>query len=307
MTGATGFIGRHVAARLAASGMHVGAIGRAPRHTAAAQTPGVEWLYADLLAEDESRRLVAAFRPDILVHAAWYTRHGLFWTAKENTDWRAASIALAEAFRDAGGRRFIGIGSCAEYDWTSPGSVAWPETRPLLPATPYGSAKCEAAARIAALCAEAGMEFGWARLFHLFGADEPPDRLVSSLAIALLAGKEATVGSGRHRRDFCDSAFAGRAIAALAVSRACGPVNIGSGQSVTIAKVARLMGDLCGRSDLVRLGSRPDRPDDPLYLVPDVRRLRTVVGFREQHDLRARLAAAINDQRRCAANMASMA
>jgi len=295
VTGATGFIGRHVASALAAEGARVAGVARTPPRGGDER---LEWFGADLLAPGAAGAVVAAFRPDVLVHAAWYTRHGLFWAAAENEDWVRATVALAEVFRDAGGRRFVGIGSCAEYDWTLPGAAPWPETRALAPATAYGRAKCAAADRVSKVCAGTGVAFAWARLFHLFGRDEHPDRLVPSVALALLRGERAAIGSGRHVRDFCDSAYAGQAIAAVALATAEGAVNIGSGEPLSIGELTRLIGELCGRPDFVCLGARPDRPDDPPSMAPDLRRLREEVAFREPHDLSSRLAAAVDRLRR---------
>jgi nucleoside-diphosphate-sugar epimerase len=290
VTGASGFVGRHILAPLAAAGFEV--------HATARRVPpwaesNVQWHACDLLEPGAGASLIGRIKPALLVHAAWYARHGLFWTAPENGDWVRATVALAEAFRDCGGRRFVGIGSCAEYDWHSPGSRPWHETHPLGPATSYGRAKCAAAIKTKELTLQRGVEHAWARLFHLFGVEEQPGRLVPSVILALLAGEEACVGSGRAVRDFCDTAFAGRALAALAASPVTGPVNIGSGTSLRIADIVQTIAELCARPDLLRLGALPDRPEDPAYMVADVGRLRGEVGFLEQPDLRAQLAAAV--------------
>jgi len=234
VTGATGFIGRHIAAALAATGCTVlGVASRVPD----ANGQGIEWHAADLLAPGQA-------------------------------------------------------------SWTLPGDTPWPESRPIAPATPYGQAKCRAADEVRAFCALHGLSFAWARLFLLFGHDEQPGRLVPSVASALLQGREAKTGSGRHVRDFCEAAWAGRAIAELARSDVKGPVNIGSGQPVRIGALTALIAELCNRPDMLRQGALPDRPEDPPYMVADVRRLRGEVGFAEPFDLDAALAAVIDGLRR---------
>ena len=277
VTGATGFIGRHIPALLYARGYqtHITARSDLPR------TPGITAHVVDLLHQDDARRLIQDIRPDIIIHTAWYVAHGRFWTAPENTDWLEASTALAAYAAEAGARRFIGLGSCAEYaieagDDTFP----WPESRRIAPATPYGEAKAALARRLGEMTeARARFGFAWARLFHLFGPGENPARLVPSIMIALREGREAPCASGRPVRDFISTQNAAAAITALATSDVTGAVNIASGAPVSIAAMARLVAQIAGRPDLLRLGALADRPNEPAYMVAHTGRLRREVGF----------------------------
>lgn len=277
LTGATGFVGRALPGALRARGFDVHALA----HHAPGADPAATWHRLDLFDEGATRALLRDLRPAVLVHAAWYVTHGRFWTAPENAAWVEASDALAAAFLEAGGRRMVGIGTCAEYDWGGPGAQApWPETRALAPATPYGQAKAALAARLAARFEAAGRaSLAWARLFHLFGPGEHPDRLVPAVARALAEGREAACASGRPVRDLASTRFVGQALAALAASGVAGPVNIGSGEGRAIAEVVRFLGRAAGRPDLVRLGALPDRPGEVPRMVADISRLRREVGF----------------------------
>ncbi|MGI9128115.1 MAG: NAD-dependent epimerase/dehydratase family protein [Roseomonas sp.] len=289
LTGATGFIGRHIPALLAARGydVHVTARGAAP------ESAGITAHTIDLLRQEEAQRLIKDIRPAIIIHTAWYVAHGRFWTAPENTDWLEASTALAAYAAEAGTRRFIGLGTCAEYA-TDAGDNAypWPETRPIAPATPYGKAKAAFARRLAEMAeGRAHFSHAWARLFHLFGPGENPARLVPSIILALSEGREAQCTSGRPVRDFISAQSAAAAIAALAASDVTGPVNISSGAPISIANMARLIAEIAGRPYLLRLGALADRPNEPPYMVAHTRRLRREVGFTLPLSLAAELRA----------------
>ena len=184
----------------------------------------------------------------------------------------------------------IGLGSCAEYDWTGEGTTPWPETRRIAPATPYGAAKAALAARWVALGERRGVAVAWARLFHLFGPGEHPDRLVPAVLDALLAGRPALTGSGRLVRDFASTGFLGRALAALAASDVVGPINVASGQPVSTRAVVEAIGRITDRADLLRLGALPDRAEPP-FIVADTTRLACEVGFNERADMEADLTA----------------
>ena len=289
LTGATGFIGRHIPALLAARGydVHVTARGAAP------ESAGITAHALDLLRQEEAQRLIKDIQPAIIIHTAWYVAHGRFWTAPENTDWLEASTALAAYAAEAGTRRFVGIGTCAEYA-TDAGDNAypWSEARHIAPATPYGEAKAAFARRLAEMAeGRAHFSHAWARLFHLFGPGENPARLVPSIILALSEGREAQCASGRPVRDFISAQNAAAAIAALAASDVTGPVNIGSGAPISIANMARLIAEIAGRPYLLRLGALADRPNEPPYMVAHTGRLRREVGFTLTVSLAAELRA----------------
>jgi nucleoside-diphosphate-sugar epimerase len=287
VTGATGFIGRHIPALLQARGFetHITARG------AATATTGITAHQVDLLRQYEAQCLIKDIRPDIIIHTAWYVAHGRFWTAPENADWLEASTALAAYAAEAGARRFLGLGTCAEYA-TEAGDDAypWQETRHIAPATPYGEAKAALARRLAEMAeGRARFAIAWARLFHLFGPGENSARLVPSIMIALREGREAQCSSGRPVRDFISTQNAAAAITALATSDVTGPVNIASGAPISIAAMARLIADIARRPDLLRLGALPDRPHEPPYMVAHTGRLRREVGFTAPVSLAAEL------------------
>ena len=290
VTGAAGFIGRHALGPLVTRGFEVHAVSRSPRP----RQDGVTWHRADLLDGASPAQLIEAVRPSHLLHLAWTTEPSAYWRSPANLDWLAASLALVRAFSDAGGERVVGAGTCAEYDWRRLGAAPCPERNtPCAPHTLYGQAKHAMHRVLAAYAAETGLSHAWGRIFLLYGPDEPPARLVPATVRALLAGEPARCTHGRQVRDLMDARDAGAAFATLLDSAAEGPVNVASGEGVSVAEVATRLGNLLGRPDLVELGALEARPDDPPYLVADVTRLTTEVGFRPAHDLDAGLADAV--------------
>lgn len=287
LTGAAGFVGRQLAPALAAAGFEVHAIVHAAPEAPAGAASAHR---ADLLSPGAAAALVREIRPALLVHAAWFVAHGRFWTAPENADWLDASTDLAGAFAAAGGRRILGIGSCAEYAPTDAADGApWPETRALAPETPYGQAKVALAARLTSLAVRTGVSVAWARLFHLFGPGEHPDRLVPAVMRALREGRGAAVASGTPVRDVAGTGFIGRALAALAASRVEGPVNVASGEATSIRALVERIAAIAGRPDLPRFGALPDRPGKVPFMVADTGRLRREAGFAEPPALEADL------------------
>lgn len=274
VTGASGLIGREVVRSLLAAGRDVHAVARRPP---AAPDRGVAWHSADLLDLDDRRRLARLIQPSAVIHCAWCTAHGAYWTAPENGAWVEATLHLADTLVDAGAGRFVGVGTCAEYDWLDGGEYAWPETRPCRPASPYGRAKYAAYQGLTRSLRARGVSFAWARIFHTFGPGEPEGKLVASLCRALAENRIATCLTGGLSRDYLDVADVGRAIAAILASELTGAVNVGRGEAVSLGAIADMLGRLAGRPDLVRVGAGGQ---EPISMTADVTRLAGATGFR---------------------------
>lgn len=276
VTGATGFIGRHALAPLVQRGFDVHAV--TSREAPAPARGAVTWHRADLLDSGTHATLLAAVAPSHLLHLAWYAEHGRFWTSVENLRWASATIALVHAFAEAGGRRAVLAGSCAEYRWGEAGPCI-EDVTPLEPATLYGTAKNVTRSLLQTAAAELGIEFAWGRIFFLYGPGEAPGRLVAAVARALVAGERAATGDGTQIRDFLHVADVAGAFAALLDSDVGAAVNVGSGEGRPLRDVIAAIGAAAARPDLLDVGALPARPGDPAELVADVTRLRDEVGF----------------------------
>lgn len=275
VTGGSGFVGRQVVAAL---------------HRLGADVADVAGPRPDLLTPDGRAHLLERATADTLVHAAWVTNPGTYWTSEANLDWIAATLALAKAFRAAGGRRFVLVGSCAEYDWARPTRSAWRESRACRPRTAYGAAKLLAWTALVAYAKRSGLSVANARVFVPVGRHEATCRLLPSLIRAVRTGTEIATGPADLTRDFFDVRDAGEAIARLALSDVRGPVNVGARRPVSLGHLVHLVP---GADKVARLGGRPARSGEPLWMVPDSRRLRRAIGFAPRFSLDATIADAI--------------
>jgi nucleoside-diphosphate-sugar epimerase len=284
VTGASGFVGRATVAALRDRGYEVHGVAREP----AAAVEVDQWHTADLLDPATVAPLVREASPSHLLHLAWTTGHGAFWSDPANRDWIAATRRLAEAFSAAGGVRMVMSGSCAQYDWTGDVTPFSETTTPRHPATVYGQAKNEAMD----LVEEAGSSHATALLFFPYGPFEATERLVPSVTRRLLAEENAPLTAGTQVRDFIHVADCGAALAALVDSEVTGPVNVGSGQGTTVLEVATTIGRIIGRENLLRVGAI--RSDDGWSVVAAIDRLRDEVGFVPRYELEAGLRDAVD-------------
>ncbi|WP_027992007.1 NAD-dependent epimerase/dehydratase family protein [Sinorhizobium meliloti] len=281
LTGASGFLGRYLPPYLVDSGIAVHTIGRTPWP---GRSNAVSFHKMDLLAPDVGTfARVSAIGADTLIHTAWCTEPGTYWTSMDNLRWIAASLHLVDAFLRGGGKRVVIVGTCAEYDWRYHTLVE--RETPLLPSTIYGQAKASLHSTLAAYSEKHGISFAWAHIFFPYGPHEKRRRLLSDLIFNLLHGVEMAVSEGRQIRDFLYVEDAAESIVKLAGSDVQGPVNIASGDARPLRDIIEMAAKETGRPELVRYGGRPPISNDPPSLAASVDRLRDEVGFRPRFGL----------------------
>jgi len=279
VTGGGGWIGQHAVDSLVGSGHEVHVVSR---RQCSSRPQATSW-QEDLLASDSANRLVGEIKPDAILHMAWETTHGKFWSAQSNMDWLRASLRLVEAAAAHNVRRFVGAGTCAEYA-ANLDAPADEFSSALVPETLYGTAKDAFRRAAAGYFGQTDGTFAWGRVFMVYGEGEHPDRLVSSISRNICQGLQAPVGPGKSIVDFLHVKDVGGAFAAITSSDVDGPINIGSGQPASIAAVAGKIGELSGHPDLVKIGALPERSNEPGFRVAKIERLRDQVGFHPSID-----------------------
>jgi UDP-glucuronate decarboxylase len=277
ITGANGFIGRHVTELAATRGLEVHALTREPKDPVA----GVTYHTADLVeATADACALVREIGATHLLHLAWYAVPRLFWDSLENYRWPGATMALASAFADGGGERVVAAGTCAEYDWTF--GLCIEDATPLSPRKPYSVAKDATRRLLESWSRAKGISFAWGRLFFAYGPGEHRDRVLAMTIRSLLRGEQPKLSDGKHARDFLDVRDAAAAFLALLESDVEGGVNIASGEPMTLATLLTRASEELGQPLVL---GQLDPPKEPPLVVADVKRLREEVGFTPRYDL----------------------
>lgn len=257
LTGATGFIGSHVARELVRRGHEVHCTVRP-----SSDRRRIRDIERDLRVHVAPMDAVPV-EPDVAIHLAWYAVPGKYLEAPENLECLEASCRLLSRLRC----RAVFAGTCFELD-TRLGRLS--EESPARPATLYARTKDELRREV-----ERRPDSVWVRFFYQYGPWEDERRLVPSVIRSLLRGEPARVSPGEQRRDFLHVEDVGRAVADVAESGLTGPVNIGSGQAPAVREIVTTLGRLTGRPELVELGAVPYYPGEPMLIVADNAKLRS--------------------------------
>lgn len=258
LTGATGFVGRQVLKRLLQIGYDVRIVVRKPVH----DIFGVEQVIVDdLFSAPLSELKSVCSNVDILIHSAWYAVPGKYLTSNTNITCLSGTLTLAQAAIEVGVARFVGIGTCFEYE-LSDGPLR--SSSPIAPTSVYGACKASAFMTLSHMMLNEARSFAWCRLFYLYGEGEDERRLVPYIRKQLASGKPVELTNGQKIRDYMDVCEAGSQIADIALSDFQGAINICSGNPITIGDLAYGIADEYQRRDLIRLGAKADAPDDPM-------------------------------------------
>jgi nucleoside-diphosphate-sugar epimerase len=293
LTGATGFIGSHVARLLVnQEGCEVHALVREHSNPWRIQDilPSLHLWRSDL-GTSTMREYLLEIQPDLCIHLAWYTEPGKYLQALENLDSLASSLELVTQLAAVGCRRFVGIGTCAEYDF-SLGYLS--ESSPIKPFGFYAATKAAFSTILPEFSQITGMEIAWLRLFYLYGPGEDERRLVAGIITSLLRDEVIKTTKGEQIKDFLHVEDSARAIWAVARSNLQGVINIGSGQPVTVKEIAYQLGNLLGKSSLIDLGALPYRPQEPMFVCANNHLLKENTDWIQQYELLSGLESTID-------------
>lgn len=275
VTGAGGFVGRHLVRRLAADGARVAGSVWGDR----LDLPGVEVHELDVRDRQAVERLLLRERPEVVVHLAGLSHVGQSWD-RPGCYFQANVVGTENVVRAAGDARVVLASSADVYGAVPEAEQPIGEDRPLEPATPYGLTKA-AAERLAV--ALAGSRTVVVRSFNLIGPGQAPTFALPSFAAQLAAIRRGEaepvlrVGNLSARRDFVHVEAAARAYALLTRKGEAGGVyNLASGRGVVIREALDALLRVSGVEARIETDPERFRPVDLPVLAGDPSRLRAL-------------------------------
>jgi len=229
VTGAGGFLGRHVVARLHALGLPVVTLGRRAQPGAA---PGTSFAIPDLADAAAIQGVMAQVRPDFVLHLAGTA------TAEPLEDAYRVNAMFAARLLQAARRldtppAILLAGSAAEYGPVAEDALPVTEATPCRPTSTYGITKLAQSLHGLAAAGD-GLRVVVARLFNLVGGGMPAHLALGAFArqIAEMPASGGTLRTGPldRERDFVEVApTADVLVALMRDTQAVGVVNICSG------------------------------------------------------------------------------
>jgi dTDP-glucose 4,6-dehydratase len=202
----------------------------------------------------------------------------------------AGTLALLEAARAAGVRRFLQISTDEVYGSLGP-TGAFVESTPLAPRSPYSASKAAADCFVAAFHHTHGMDTVITRCSNNYGPYQFPEKLIPLMIMNAFEGKPLPVyGDGMQVRDWIHVEDHCEAIDAVLTGGQAGEVyNVGAENERPNLEVVRDVLRLCGRDEsLIR--HVPDRPGHDRRYAMNARKVREALGWLPRHSFEAGLA-----------------
>ena len=229
VTGANGFIGRHVLAQLATRDVDVVAIESMQREHAVQAR--VQWVTLDLQAPPADG-LALLGRPDALIHLAWGGLPNFRSPHHVERELPAQNRLLSALVRE-GLPALVVVGTCLEYGFQSGAIKASAQT---LPDNPYAVAKDSLRRQLQSLQETHPFELTWARLFYLYGEGQAATSLLPQLRAAVSQGLPAfNMSGGEQVRDYLPVEVVAQRLADLAMQpRGAGVINLCSGKPISV-------------------------------------------------------------------------
>ena len=270
VTGASGFVGRHVIASLMQRGI-------APVVTLRPSAPVAPWLnQLELVRLDIAQPPPDAYdalgRPEVLLHLAW---DGLPNYRSSHHIERELPFhrSFLRCMVDAGLGTLLVTGTCLEYGMQS-GALA--ESLQPHPENPYALAKNSLRCGLEQLSSTRPFHLTWARLFYLFGEGQNANSLLPQLIRAVAEGaSNFDMSGGEQLRDYLPVTEAAAYLVALGLAqRSHGVINVCSGQPVQVRTLVEGWIAHNGWSIKPNLGKHPYPDYEPMAFWGDPTKLR---------------------------------
>ncbi|REK09979.1 MAG: NAD-dependent epimerase/dehydratase family protein [Planctomycetota bacterium] len=284
VTGAGGFLGRHVVRRLAEQGARVVALCGAEHELDRVRSLAAQAEAGDILETTLLNRHVAG--ADAVIHLAGppAVRESFTNPVDFSRVHVLGTVAVAEACRRHHVRRLVYVSSAEVYG--SLGLEPVSEHTPLRPRSPYGAAKASAETFVQTMVASSDTTAAILRPFSVFGPGGAPGAVVPTILRQALAETRIELARLTPVRDYCYIGDIARAVvlAAECDIAATTIVNLGSGTGTSVRQLAEVALEVVGRRLPIVQSASGDRPQsaDVDQLVADVAMAESVLGWRPQ-------------------------
>ncbi len=239
---------------------------------------------------------------DVFLHMGWKGAGSDSRSAaaiqKENAK---DSLNAVQAAKALGCRRFVFTGSQAEYGVHD---ALMGEETGCRPTSPYGEAKLKVRIEAEALCRKLSMDYGHARIFSTYGIGDHPWSLLSTCVNTFLSGGVMEMGACTQDWNFMYIDDAGRAVAMLCeyqkslMEQGC-VYNLGGPMDETgpLKHFVETVYEMCGRKGSCVYGVRKPNAEGVVNLIPDLTKMKRVIGWEPRVRFRDGMARVIESVR----------
>ncbi|MBI4533558.1 MAG: NAD(P)-dependent oxidoreductase [Candidatus Melainabacteria bacterium] len=286
LTGATGFLGSHLARKLVELNAQVWSYQRrcSGNLSTADLTDKIQIVEGHCLDSEKIGETVSSVDPEIVFHMA---ASGVSHQVVPETLFQVntlGTLAVAQACAAQGRvRRFVYLGSCAEY---GPG-FKLTETSPLSPSDLYGASKADGHHIVHALRQSQGLPAITVRPFATYGPWCPTSRLISHAIVSTLQGKDIQLRANEQQRDFIfvDDVINGLLLTGVLPNIEGKTFNLSTGRATSAKQVVEMILEQLHHPVKMFPSAMPLRPGEILQQSGDSSLARELLGWSYVVDL----------------------
>ncbi len=297
VTGAGGFIGSHLAERLAELGAETRALiqynsnGHRGWLEDSPQAGRLEFLLGDVRDPGSVRQAMNGV--DVVFHLAAliaipYSYHAPASYVQTNVE---GTLNILQAARDLGTDKVVHTSTSEVYGTAR--YVPIDEAHPLQGQSPYSATKIGADKLAEAFHLSFGLPVVTVRPFNTFGPRQSARAVIPTIISQCLSGQEVKLGNLHPTRDlnYVANTVDGFLAAAAAPEAVGRTVNLGTGREISVGDLAALIARLTGRTFEVRTEEQRLRPEksEVERLLADNTLARELLGWEPRVSLEAGL------------------
>lgn len=247
--------------------------------------PLINFQQVDLSNKKQRVALLKKYRPTHLLHLAWHVPPGNFWSSPQNLDWLKISVQLFQDFCKYGGKRFVGAGTLAEYDWNY---EELDEIKtPLQPQTFYGQCKKSTYELISLLSHDYdNISIAWGRIGFFFGEKEPTNKLISQLIKKIRRKETINLVHQDTVRCYSHVRYLGEALYRLLLADCAeGAFNVSSSYPNQLKDIIEYLMKLMKGASIIKYDNFNYKMSKSIRLIPSVKRLTKAIHFNPPNTL----------------------
>jgi len=197
ITGATGFIGRHIVGQIRATGHDILEF-TLEKDAIESNTKFIQWLYGDLGDIESLKPAIRSFNPEVVIHLAW---QGIpdYSEVISRINLNNSIQLLDFIMEQTDCKKIIVSGSCFEY---GKNKGVCKESDPVQLKSFFSWAKYSLYQYLLLKCNQKEVELIWFRIFYVYGPGQRDGSLVPTLIRALKDGKAPDIHSPLNKNDF---------------------------------------------------------------------------------------------------------
>lgn len=277
ITGATGFIGRHIVQLLQDQGHKLALVVLDTEIDPILKNRNTELIKGDLTNLDSVKSSISRFNPEVCIHLAW---EGIpdFSQQKSRLNLNLSIDALDFILDSTDCNKVIVAGSCWEYGKKH---GACKESDAVIIKTYFTWAKHSLNEYLTVKCDEKEVTLNWFRLFYVYGPGQREGSLIPTLVKSISESKTPSIKSPMNKNDFIFVTDVAKAFYTAAIkSIPSGVYNLGSGDSTSVYEVCRTVEQLItGQNSMSERLRNTDSENEVIDFWADMSKTSRILGW----------------------------